>query len=222
MTKKLIIILLFAGFILVPFLLETLDTDINPNSFLVFIVLNAIIGSLGMIVKTVSLTDKLQESHENSNAYGVSTDGHDEKARFKANSVLFICGAIIIYCGIIVLMGSGDIMHAIIFIALGVEFVLFPLYMYPTRVARRFEHEQTTAIAWLNLLFAYTVLGWVLLLVWANSAKAKEIKVSANAPVTQVINTSDADELKKFKDLFDTGVITEEEFNAKKQQLLGL
>ena len=30
------------------------------------------------------------------------------------------------------------------------------------------------------------------------------------------------DELKKFKDLADSGVITQEEFEAKKKQLLGL
>ena len=34
--------------------------------------------------------------------------------------------------------------------------------------------------------------------------------------------TSNADELKKFKDLLDSGVITQEEFDAKKKQLLGL
>lgn len=31
-----------------------------------------------------------------------------------------------------------------------------------------------------------------------------------------------ADELEKFKDLLDNGVITQEEFNAEKKQLLGL
>lgn len=33
---------------------------------------------------------------------------------------------------------------------------------------------------------------------------------------------SSADELKKFKDLLDSGIITQEEFDAKKKQLLGL
>lgn len=36
------------------------------------------------------------------------------------------------------------------------------------------------------------------------------------------INISTADEIKKFKELLDSGIITEEEFNAKKKQLLGL
>lgn len=46
-----------------------------------------------------------------------------------------------------------------------------------------------------------------------------------NAPKTDttvVQQVSSADELKKFKDLLDMGVITQEEFDAKKKQLLGL
>ncbi len=41
----------------------------------------------------------------------------------------------------------------------------------------------------------------------------------ANTPQTAV---SQADELKKFKDLLDNGIITQEEFDQKKKQLLGL
>ncbi|MBE7044202.1 MAG: SHOCT domain-containing protein [Ruminococcaceae bacterium] len=39
---------------------------------------------------------------------------------------------------------------------------------------------------------------------------------------TTPITSSNADELKKFKDLLDGGVITQEEFDEKKRQLLGL
>ncbi len=41
----------------------------------------------------------------------------------------------------------------------------------------------------------------------------------ANNPQTA---TSPAVELKKYKDLLDMGIITQEDFNAKKKQLLGL
>ena len=43
-------------------------------------------------------------------------------------------------------------------------------------------------------------------------------------PVTNSNNNqpSQADELKKYKDLLDSGIITQEEFDAKKKQLLGL
>ncbi|MCH5198014.1 MAG: SHOCT domain-containing protein [Oscillospiraceae bacterium] len=38
--------------------------------------------------------------------------------------------------------------------------------------------------------------------------------------VQQTISTSNADELKKYKELLDSGVITQEEFDSKKKQLL--
>jgi len=51
----------------------------------------------------------------------------------------------------------------------------------------------------------------------------KEIKVKASTPIANITQElSNADELKKFKDLLDNGVITQEEFDAKKKQLLGL
>ena len=49
-----------------------------------------------------------------------------------------------------------------------------------------------------------------------NKAKAKEKESQAG------VQTSNADELKKYKELFDCGVITQEEFEQKKKQLLGL
>ena len=41
-------------------------------------------------------------------------------------------------------------------------------------------------------------------------------------PYQVVQNQSNADELRKYKDLLDNGIITQEEFDAKKKQLLGL
>lgn len=45
---------------------------------------------------------------------------------------------------------------------------------------------------------------------------------AANARQTAAASPSAADELKKFKELLDMGAITQEEFDAKKKQLLGL
>ena len=55
-----------------------------------------------------------------------------------------------------------------------------------------------------------------LLLVRQSKPKAEETTIKQEIP------QSNADELKKFKDLLDSGVITQEEFDAKKKQLLGL
>lgn len=41
-------------------------------------------------------------------------------------------------------------------------------------------------------------------------------------PYQVIQNQSNADELKKYKELLDSGVITQEEFDAKKKQILGL
>lgn len=57
----------------------------------------------------------------------------------------------------------------------------------------------------------------------ANYIKRKidEIKTQGERP-TVVAQVSVADEIKKFKELLDLGVITQEEFDAKKKQLLGM
>ena len=47
-------------------------------------------------------------------------------------------------------------------------------------------------------------------------------KNEANTPAAAAPATSTADELKKYKELLDEGIITQEEFDAKKKQLLGL
>ena len=45
---------------------------------------------------------------------------------------------------------------------------------------------------------------------------------STETIIKQEVHQSNADELKKYKDLLDSGVITQEEFDEKKKQLLGL
>ena len=51
-------------------------------------------------------------------------------------------------------------------------------------------------------------------------ALIESLQNESSQPATS--NTSDADELIKFKELLDAGVITEEEFEAKKKQILGV
>lgn len=45
---------------------------------------------------------------------------------------------------------------------------------------------------------------------------------SEKSSSTIVTSVSEADELRKFKELLDEGIITQEEFNIKRKQLLGL
>lgn len=50
----------------------------------------------------------------------------------------------------------------------------------------------------------------------------EDIQDQQNNSTTQTNEKSEADELSKFKQLADEGVITQEEFEAKKKQILGL
>lgn len=72
-------------------------------------------------------------------------------------------------------------------------------------------------------------------LIKENSEKVQKVEVvntvttiqqskdeKSEAIQTKSETLSSADEIKKFKELYDQGIITEEEFNAKKRQLLGL
>lgn len=50
----------------------------------------------------------------------------------------------------------------------------------------------------------------------------RQSKAPAQTTIKQEIPQSNAEELRKYKELFDMGVISKEEFDAKKKQLLGL
>ena len=52
--------------------------------------------------------------------------------------------------------------------------------------------------------------------------KLKEVKTASSGNQTIIQQVSAADEIKKFKELLDDGIISQEEFDAKKKQLLGL
>lgn len=52
--------------------------------------------------------------------------------------------------------------------------------------------------------------------------KIREAKTGTQGGTTVVQQTSAADEIRKFKELLDMGIITQEEFDTKKKQLLGL
>ncbi len=56
----------------------------------------------------------------------------------------------------------------------------------------------------------------------ANYIKNKVAEYKRGKGQNVVNQVSAADELKKFKELLDMGVITQEEFEAKKKQLLGI
>ena len=81
----------------------------------------------------------------------------------------------------------------------------------------------------LNFAFFIMLALWIILIVislWGYIKAQKhgiieETPKVYNAKIVQG-SLSNADELKKYKDLLDSGIITQEEFDVKKKQLLGL
>ena len=65
--------------------------------------------------------------------------------------------------------------------------------------------------------------GLVIVVILAIIKRSSRIApVAAQHPTTIIQETSAADELKKYKELLDSGVITQVESDEKKKQLLGL
>lgn len=86
-------------------------------------------------------------------------------------------------------------------------------------------------VGWLNGVAVSSASGSIKFLYIENAneihSKVSQLIIdrqnSKNLSTMKVTNQdSNADELKKYKELLDSGVITQEEFDAKKKQLLGL
>ncbi len=91
--------------------------------------------------------------------------------------------------------------------------ILLVVYFVPTVVASGRSHQSATAIFCLNLLLGWTLLGWVIAFVWSFTNPTQV--VVRNKPVK-----STADEIQKLANLKEQGILTEDEFNKKKRQIL--
>ena len=52
--------------------------------------------------------------------------------------------------------------------------------------------------------------------------QSKPVSAPVAIPVVKEVPVNNVEEIKKYKELLDMGIITQEEFDAKKKQLLGL
>ena len=87
------------------------------------------------------------------------------------------------------------------------------IYFLPAIMAWSRENNSIGAIFVLNLFAGWTLLGWVVALVW--SFKNPEHVVISNEN-----SNSAADEIQKFANLKEQGLLTDEEFNKKKSEIL--
>jgi len=64
---------------------------------------------------------------------------------------------------------SETLFNALVTIA-----IVVCLYFLPYFVAKNRKHVNTTAIGVLNLLLGWTIIGWVIALVWASTANIEK------------------------------------------------
>tara|TARA_X000000368_G_scaffold357341_2_gene299701 strand:- start:1436 stop:1960 length:525 start_codon:yes stop_codon:yes gene_type:complete len=107
------------------------------------------------------------------------------------------------------------------------EHIFFIILFLPTiAVSCRRLHDIGKS-GWWQLIYL-TVIGIVILIIWwctEGETTKKEIHKKNNIPslekeIHEEIHISSADELKKWAELRDTGAITEEEYQKKKEELL--
>lgn len=109
---------------------------------------------------------------------------------------------------------SGDSFHAVLYENFS-DMRMKKSFMSPPRIILDFMTEEVSISVDPNQA---DMLFQAIMEIIENYRESK--KEGQNTTV--VMQTSAADELKKFKELLDMGVITQEEFDAKKKQLLGL
>ena len=91
--------------------------------------------------------------------------------------------------------------------------IFVAIYFLPTIVALKREHQSAGAIFFLNLLLGWSLLGWVIAFVWSFTNPTQVV-------VSNQTTKSVADEIQKLAVLKEQGLLTEDEFNRKKQQIL--
>lgn len=86
------------------------------------------------------------------------------------------------------------------------------IYFVPTFVAKAKNQPNFLSIFLINFFFGWSLIGWVIALVWA--VKKPETVQAVSSHV------SAGDEISKLKVLMEEGTITYDEFEAKKKTIL--
>ena len=118
---------------------------------------------------------------------------------------------------------KDGVLHVIIpIVNVIIMFAMGPLFFSYHIENSQYMNVYIKRVDWLfytNILLLFAIV--VISLIKRSNTVVPKIKEQPQI-INNIQQTSNADELKKFKDLLDSGIITQEEFDAKKKQLLGL
>jgi len=111
--------------------------------------------------------------------------------------------------------------------------ILLALYFLPTIIAALRGKSNTAAIFALNLFLGWTLIGWVISLVWSLTSDPKPPRIERHGNARPVANDArrnnttlsskeKIDQLIQLKKLLDEGVLTQSEFDHEKAKVLQL
>ncbi len=93
-------------------------------------------------------------------------------------------------------------------------------YFIPSIIALLRMKKNLVAIIALNFFLGWSLIGWVISLVWSLSSDSKPARIIVNQPPVKAPQEDGIDKLTKLKKLLDEGAITQEEFNQQKSTIL--
>lgn len=94
--------------------------------------------------------------------------------------------------------------------------IIFVLYFIPSINAYWKKKRNKTAVLTLNFFLGWTVIGWIVALIWSSTNDAPAaVVIEKHSP-----QKSAAEELTHLFDLKQKGALTEEEFQEKKKKIL--
>ena len=94
------------------------------------------------------------------------------------------------------------------------------LYLLPAINAKSRKHPSTGAIFLLNLFLGWTVIGWLVALIWSATATSTHV---TTAPIQNGITPSEDkyQKLERLGGLKEKGLITAAEYESEKSKILG-
>ncbi len=113
---------------------------------------------------------------------------------------------------------ENDVVFGIIMIVGGLSLLTCSVsfYLIPTIIAVKRKHIQKVPIILINILLGWSFIGWIVALVWAcMKSKTKEIHI-----YNQTSDMNFGEKLKTLDKLRENGLISDEEFEQKKRELL--
>jgi hypothetical protein len=109
-------------------------------------------------------------------------------------------------------------------------FPFFILYLLPTIIAYLRKKSNLTIIFLVNFFLGWSLVGWIVSLIWALSSENTFQKVEVKNPIPHLVEKSSSHQeisfdeklktIQKLKELLDSGVLTQAEFEEQKTKIL--